>query len=119
MDAIDGVVDASPSLKEAREDWYETATTGFGYGIIPELDSFLTDEERLKVVLALCDTARQRLIELGDPISPAMLNQINAGHRDSHFQREVPAAVFRETADRFTALIRDTPFHSANEAGLL
>jgi len=82
---------------------------GFGFGAIPELNAFIVDEERRQVVLRLCELAQERLRALGDPIPAAALNQLGAGPPDSHFQRDVPAGVFREVAEQFTALVRDTP----------
>ncbi len=107
--AIDAMPDPPPWLAAAREDWNEAATMGFGFGVIPELDDFIIDDERRKVVLALCEAASERLRELGDPISAEELNALGAGPAGSRFTRDAPAAVFRDVAAQFTALVRDTP----------
>ena len=107
--AIDDVVDAPEWLAEVRQDWYAVATGVFGFGVIPELDEFLTGEDRRRVILDLCRAARRRLAELADPIPKAVLNQINTGIRDGWYTSEVPAAIFADTGDRFLELIRDTP----------
>jgi hypothetical protein len=109
VDAIDAIQDPAPWLVTAREDWNEAATVGAGFGVIPELDAFIEDEERRKIVLGLCGVANERLREMGDPIPAATLNALGAGPADSRFERDVPAAAFREVAARFTKLVQDTP----------
>jgi hypothetical protein len=107
--AIDERSQAPEWLAAARANWIDVATLGFGYGVIPELDAFIVDEERREVVLGLCASADARLRALGDPIPAATLNALGAGPADSWFTRDVPAAVFAEVAEDFTALVRDTP----------
>jgi hypothetical protein len=106
--AIEAIQDPAPWLVAARDDWNEAATMGAGFGVIPELDGFVDDEERRKVVLGLCELASQRLREMGDPVPAATLNALGAGPADSRFERDVPAAVFRGVAEEFTKLLRDT-----------
>jgi hypothetical protein len=107
--AIDTVRDPAPWLVAAREDWNEAATMGAGFGVIPELDSIIDNEERRKVVLELCETASRRLRDLGDPIPATTLNALGAGPPDSWFTREVPAEIFTTVAAQFTELIREIP----------
>jgi len=106
---IDEMPAPPPWLAEAREDWNIVGTQGFGFGVIPELDAFIIDEERRKIVLSLCEAANERLRQLGDPIPAATLNSLGAGPLDSCFPRDVPASVFRDVATSFTELVRDTP----------
>jgi hypothetical protein len=75
----------------------------------PRAGCLIEDEERRKIVLGLCEVANERLREMGDPIPAATLNALGAGPADSRFERDVPAAVFREVAARFTKLVQDTP----------
>lgn len=82
---------------------------GSGLRFIPELDGFIIDEERRELVLGFCEAATRRLRELGDPIAAATLNTLGAGASDSRFERDVPAAVFRDAAAQLTELVRDTP----------
>jgi hypothetical protein len=107
--AIDALPGPPPWLAAAREDWNTAATMGAGFGVIPELDGFIVDEERRKIVLGFCEAANRRLRELGDPIPAATLNALGTGPSDSWFERDVPAAVFRDAATQFTELVRDTP----------
>lgn len=107
--AIDAIQEPAPWLMAAREDWNEAATMGAGFGVIPELDGYIQDEERRRTLLDLCDVATERLWKMGDPIRASTLNSLKAGPRDARFERDVPAAVFRDVAARFTKLVRDTP----------
>lgn len=107
--AIDALPDPPPWLADARADWNDAATMGFGFGVIPELDEVILDEDRRKVVLGLAEAARERLHRMGDPIPAAALNALGAGPEGSRFERDAPAAVFRDVAAQFTALVRDTP----------
>jgi hypothetical protein len=107
--AIDEIPNPPTWLAAAREDWNTAATMGAGFGVIPELNGFIVDEERRKIVLGFCEAAIQHLHELGDPITAATLNALGAGPSDSWFERDVPAAVFLGAATQFTELVRDTP----------
>jgi hypothetical protein len=107
--AIDELPDPPLWLVAAREDWNTAATMGAGFGVIPELDGFVIDEDRRRIVLGFCEAATKRLRGLGDPIPAATLNTLGAGSSDSRFERDVPAAVFRDAATQLTELVRDTP----------
>jgi hypothetical protein len=107
--AIDAIPEPPPWLVAAREEWNTAATIGTGFGVIPELDGFIVDEGRRKMILGFCEAATKRLREFGDPIPAAILNALGAGPPDSWFERDVPAAVFRDTATQFTELVRNTP----------
>ncbi len=105
--AIDGVAEPADWMSAAHEDWNDAATMGFGYGVIPDLDAFVTDEDRRSIVLHLCERALTHLLAIGDPIPAASLNQLGAGRSDSRFVNDVPAATFTRVADQFIALVRD------------
>lgn len=111
--AIEEGYDNPPWLVTAAADWNEVATMGFGFGVIPELDAVITDEERRQVVLGFCQVAMDRLRALGDPIPAEVLNSLGAGPADSSFTRDVPAEVFLEVATDFTRLVRETPLGAA------
>lgn len=107
--AIDAIEKPASWLVAARDDWNEAATIGAGFGIIPELDAFIEDEERRETVLRLCEVATERLRDMGDPLPAAALNQLGVGPADSRFESDVAAAVFRDVGAQFTKLVRDTP----------
>ncbi|MEZ4399712.1 MAG: hypothetical protein R3B06_06820 [Kofleriaceae bacterium] len=114
VDEIDAAEAAPAWLADAREDWHDAATMGFGFGVMPELDDFILDEDRRAVVLALCEAAAARLRALADPVPAATLNALGTGGADAQFQWDVPRAMFQDVADQFTALVRDAALEPAS-----
>lgn len=106
----------SPWLEEMVGEWEIVATSGFGYGVVPELDEYIIDNERQRSLLVLCATARKRLDSLGDPVSAVLLNALRAGPEDAAFTRDVPAAVFTSVAAAFTALVSEAELPDPAEA---
>lgn len=105
VDEVDALNAVPTWLRTARDQWQLIATQEFGFGVIPDLDGVLTDEERRKVVLALAHRALARLESFGDPIPAKTLNRLGAGKPDSAFSRDVSAEVFLMPARAFIALL--------------
>jgi hypothetical protein len=98
--ALDEVTPQTSWLAELRQQWYELATEQFEFGVVPDLDAELIDEERRELVLHAAERALSRLEGLGDPISTAQLNALGKG-----FTRDLPASMFLQVARSFIALL--------------
>lgn len=95
-------------LREARDEWELQGTAGFGFGVMPGLDEFITDDSRRKVVIDLTRRALHELESLGDPIPSETLNALKTGGEHSTFPHAVPAAIFLRTARYFLKLLEGT-----------
>lgn len=102
-DEIDKIERPSEWLEALREEW--TVQTTWGTSIDPELDAYITDEERRRIMLALCDPALARLRAMGDPIPASVLNALGVGPEDSTFTRDPDASVFLSEAESFIDLL--------------
>jgi hypothetical protein len=114
--AIDDLDDPPAWLREARDEWELQATVGFGHGVMPELDRFVTDDERRDAVLTLSRKASERLDSYGDPISRNDLNALGTGGPRATFTRDVDAVLFRRTARYFMKLFDGTLTPEENDA---
>jgi hypothetical protein len=95
-------------LTEVRQDWQLQATAGFGFGVLPELDRYATDDERRAVILDLAARAKQKLRDRGPVITRDELNAMGLGGEGAVFTADLPAKLFLDTACDFTKLIRGT-----------
>jgi hypothetical protein len=102
IDSMDCIQDW---LRELRDDWATQATEGFGFGIVPDLDRYVTDEIRRDVILDLCRRTMSKLESLGDVIPREQLNALNTGGEGSTFTRDVPAVIFLRPARYFMRLL--------------
>lgn len=105
-----GAIDEWPSppdwLKEVREEWHVQATAGFGFGVMPGLDNFVTTPERRDVVLDLCGKALKRLRERGPVMTAEELNVLLRGGKGTIFTEEVQTDVFERVGEYFVKLLR-------------
>lgn len=93
-------------LYEAREEWRLQATAGFGFGVVPGLDSVVTTPQRRDVILDLCAKSMDRLRSYGPVILKDELNAFNGGGEGSYFTGDVASKLFEQTADYFMKLLR-------------
>jgi len=105
IDKLDQIPDW---LREARDEWELQATAGFGFGVMPELDRFITDDSRRYTVIDLTRRALKELESWGDPITSETLNDLETGGKNSTFTEDVPAAIFLRTARYFLKLLEGT-----------
>src|SRR5579862_5532606 len=94
VDEIDREPAPPDWLRSAREDWQLAATGEFGFGVIPELDAYLTDDSRKTCLLGLADRARARLDALG------------VGAPESVFEGDIEAATLLTPIDAFLTMLR-------------
>ncbi|MBC7970933.1 MAG: hypothetical protein H7Z11_12565 [Verrucomicrobia bacterium] len=73
---IDNMPEIEFWLKEARDFWQEEATLFINGCLDPELERFLTDNERLKLTHKLCQSVHENLLAHGNKISKDFLNQL-------------------------------------------
>jgi len=103
-------------LQALREEWWLQATEGFGFGVTPNLDGFVTDEYRRELVLTLCHGAQEALRQYGDLISADALNALHTGGEGAVFTQDVPAEQFLRTADYFIKLLQGSLSPSETDA---
>ena len=102
IDKIDPMPDW---LREVRDDWYLQATAGFGYGVMPDLDRYITTDERRDTVLELCLRAEETLKEYGEIISYETLNAFKTGGEGAIYTKDVPSDIYLQTARYFIKLL--------------
>ncbi len=105
-------IDALPAmpdwLREVREEWDIQARAGFGYGVMPQLDRFATDDSRRDQLVQLGRRALVRLRDLGEVIPRDVLNGFQTGGPDATFTEDAGAAPFRRTGEYFLKLLEGT-----------
>src|SRR5262245_36694404 len=110
---IDELGEAAGWLREARSEWHLQASAGFGFGVMPQLDRFLSDRQRRLAVLTLCRRAIAELEDYGEVIPRDVLNALQTGGAEATFTRDAPALIFLRTGRYFIKLLNGTL--SANE----
>ncbi len=105
---IDRLQDVPDWLRETRDEWHLQSTAGFGFGVIPGLDRFITSEDKLQTILAIAARALRRLEMCGPTISAEELNSLATGGEGATFTRGVPASEFIRTARYFIKLLEGT-----------
>ncbi|HWS63194.1 MAG TPA: hypothetical protein VN325_10610 [Steroidobacteraceae bacterium] len=106
VDEIDRLENPPQWLKEVGEEWYAQGTAGFGFGVMPGLDQFVTGPECRDAILDLSAKAMRRLRGLGPMIPVDQLNAIMRGGEGTVFTEPVSSAVFEKVGDHFVRLLR-------------
>jgi hypothetical protein len=106
VDEIDRLENPPHWLKEIREEWYTQGTAGFGFGVMPGLDQFVTGPECLETIIDLSGKALHRLRTFGTTIPADQLNAIMRGGKGTVFTESVQSAVFEKVGDYFIKLLR-------------
>jgi hypothetical protein len=75
---------------------------------MPELDRFLTDDQRRLTVLTLCRRAMAELEGYGEVIPRDVLNALQTGGAGSTFTCDAPTLPFLRTGRYFTKLLDGT-----------
>jgi hypothetical protein len=105
---IDALAQVPAWLREVRDEWHLQATTGFGFGVMPDLDRFVTDDTRRDLLIALGRLALARLADLGEVIPRDILNGFQTGGPGASFTGDADAAPFRRTGEYFLKLLDGT-----------
>ncbi len=101
-------MDRTPAwLRDVRDEWHLQSTAGFGFGVMPGLDRFVTDDERRDTILSLSALVMLRLERYGAVIPQAELNALTTGE-GATFTRDVPAETFLRTGRYFMKLLQGT-----------
>lgn len=105
-DEIDGMPDPPDWLADLRDDWDIQATSGFGFGVVPELDRWAADEARREVLVEVCERAYARLEQAGDPVPAGFLNGLRDWDGGRCFAQDVDADKLRRPARYFIKLLQ-------------
>lgn len=93
-------------LQEAREDWYIQATVGLVGSINPQLDDYLLSQERVNLVMMLCERVLKWLKEQGKYLSKEYLNSLGVGGPGPEWMVEVEVEMFAQVGRKFVELLR-------------
>lgn len=92
-------------LREMCDDWRLQATSGFGFGVVPNLDEHLTTDVRQAVVADLFRRAMTSLAERGPAITVEELQRSGIGGEEAIYTRDVPASAVLDVARSFLSLL--------------
>lgn len=92
-------------LQEAQEDWYIQVTVGLVGSINPQLDDYLLSQERVNLVLLLCERVLKWLKEQGKYLSKEYLNSLGIGGPGSEWMAEVEVELFAQLGRKFVELL--------------
>jgi len=92
-------------LKDLRNEWHLQATSGFGFGVCPQLDNFLTTDMRNKKLLDLFRRSLDSLFSGSGTISAEELAQPGAGGPDAVYARSLPIQMVIEVGESFVRLL--------------
>ena len=87
---------------DLRDKWLLASAGYFNGCISASLDDFLTEGDRVAVILKAAERSIQRLRTFGSYVPAAFLNAIGL----SPFTEDLPIEWFERIAERFTALLR-------------
>lgn len=112
---IDEEPQVSPWLQEVRDDWQILSIAGFNFGVMPDLDRFVTTEEQRETILRLSERALEALGQQGPVISKEALNALELGG-DGFFTADVPTELFLRVGRYFVKLLQGTLTPEENNA---
>lgn len=92
-------------LREVRDEWELQSTAGFGFGVMPGLDRFITDDEQRDVILGLSRQALKKLEGYDQVIPHEALNALKTGGEAAPYTQDVPVWRFLRPARYFAKLI--------------
>lgn len=105
---IDKLPQTDPWLREVRQDWELQSTAGFGFGVFPSLDRFVTTEEQRQTILRLSESALYALEQQGKVFGADKLNALNLGGEGSFYTKDVPTEMFLRVGWYFVKLLQGT-----------
>jgi hypothetical protein len=118
VDEIRAMPDAPDWLRHISEEWTIMGTSHFGFGVDPNLDELISDDERRDVVLTIARRAMARLESLGPLIPAETLNGLRDWGAGFTFARDAEAKYFLEPARYFIKLLEGTLLPEENDARL-
>jgi len=116
VDEIDHLPRVSPWQAEVRQEWELQSTAGFGSGVEPNLDHFVTNEEQREMMLVLSEHALYALQQQGEIISKEKLNAMHLGGQGSSYLDDVPTKAFLRVGKYFIKLLRGELRPEENDA---
>lgn len=115
---IDKEAQASPWLREVRQDWELQSTAGFGFGVLPSLDRFVVTEAQRQTLLRLSENALHALEQQGKVYREEELNALNLGGEGSSYMADVPTEAFLRVGRYFIKLLQGTLAPDENDVRL-
>jgi hypothetical protein len=101
--AADANVD--PWLNELKEEWTLQATSGFGFGPAPALDSFLNTADRRERLAHYFRRAIDSLSQRNSIITPDELRKANVGGDETFYTQELRTQMVIDIGNQFLALL--------------
>ena len=93
-------------LTLAGAEWLQLARLLPNGCVDPELDTYLTDDERREVFLRLCDAGLEELKSFGAAVPASFLNELCESTGDAGFQRDIESSVFSSFGKALRSLVR-------------
>ncbi len=92
-------------LREVRDDWFTQATQGFGFGIEPMLDRYLSDMEKVAVMRSIVFDVCRSLESRASDFSPKELSGWGIGGSDCDHTEPIPSRLIIEVGHQFLHLL--------------
>ena len=111
---IDQETPIEPWLKELRDEWHLQGTSGFGFGVCPALERFVTDDARRDTLVWLFQKALEAVGNRGTSISVEELQRSGAGGPGTFYTQELPTTAVIEVGQNFLNLLSAPPAKPPN-----
>ena len=95
VDEIDAMPNPPAWLRALRDYWNEICTAQYGYGVMPGLDRYLTEDAQRDVIVALLARVLSRLEAFGAEAPAEFLNGLRDWGRESQFSMAVEGELLR------------------------
>jgi hypothetical protein len=95
-------------LEEVRSAWHLQATSGFGFGVCPELDRFLNTSEKAVLMQSVFDETLLVLNNRSDDFLPKELSASHVGGNDSAYAEPVARIEVIAVGKSFRKLLSDS-----------
>lgn len=92
-------------LGELKDEWYLQATSGFGFGPSPALDTFINTDERRERLAYYFHKAIESLSQRDSVFTPDELSQSGVGGEQAFYTQGLPTRVVIDVGKQFLALI--------------
>jgi hypothetical protein len=106
VDEIDALEEVPDWLDEMRDSWDLSATSHYGFGVMPLLDQYAADKSHRDMILELAARAYRRMEAWGETAQALTLNEIRDWGEGYRYPEDIPAEDFRRPARYFMRLLR-------------
>jgi hypothetical protein len=98
-----------PWLRGMRDEWHLQATSGFGFGVAPALDRFVTTDARRVQLVTLFRRALASLANRASVFTPEELSELGVGGPDTIYSLSYPTNEVIDVGTSFLRLLTEEP----------